>query len=302
MKILLTGSSGTIGTRLFERINGEHQMVGVDKRPNKWSPAINEKTVITDLRDRQAVKNLPGDIDLVIHFAANARVYELVKEPDMALDNILMVYNVLEYARRHRIPGIIFASSREVYGNIMADAPIKEGQVEVVNCESPYSASKLSGEAMMQAYGRVYGIRQIIVRFSNVYGMYDDSDRVIPLWGRQMTANQDITVFGREKVLDFTYIDDAVDAVISLVSRFDRVAGNTFNIASGEGVRLYDVAEKMKKLFNARSGVILRDNRPGEVWKFRADISKAVKLLDYHPQVKIDEGLRRTADWYRQNS
>ena len=299
MKILITGSSGTIGTRLFEHLLPKHEVIGTDVVQNKWNPELDARTIRLDLRKREVLSRLPRDFNLVIHLAANARVYELVKDPQRALDNILINFNVLEFMRKNSIGKVIFASSRETYGNIMGEKAISEDMVRLENCESPYSASKVTGEALTHAYSKVYGIDFVIMRFSNVYGMYDDSDRVIPLWLRQCLSNEDIIVYGKEKVLDFTYIDDTVAAVTSIIDRFDQVKGNTLNIASGEGVNLLSIAQQIKKLIEASSHIIEDNNRPGEVWKFEADISRARKLLDYEPKIGIEEGLRKTVDWYQ---
>ncbi len=121
-RVLLTGSSGMIGTRLYERLSPAYEIIGVDIKPNKWLPRINENTVQMDLRDIAEFESLPSDISTIIHLAANARVYELVKAPELALDNILMTCNVLEFARKHHVENIIFSASRETYGNIEMDA------------------------------------------------------------------------------------------------------------------------------------------------------------------------------------
>jgi len=301
MRILLTGSSGTIGTRLFEKLkqNPAHEIVGVDKHRNKWHEETDHCTIQADLRYREEVDQLPGGFDLIVHFAANARVYELVREPDLAFDNMLINFNVLEYARGNSIPGIIFASSREIYGNTMQSKPIREDDVRVEHCESAYGASKLVAEALLHAYQKSYGLDFVIARFSNVYGMYDDSDRVVPLWISQCLHNEPMVIFGQEKSLDFTYIDDAVNGIIRMIDRFDKVKGNAFNIAYGKEIRLLEVAEKIKGLLNASGEIIVKENRPGEVWRFEADISKAKELLGYKPGLNIEEGLKRTVEWYK---
>ena len=298
MRILLTGSSGTIGTRLFETLLGKHETVGVDIRQNKWKSELNGRTVIADLRKSEELAKLPTDFDMVIHFAANARVYELVKDPQLALDNIIMTFNVLEYMRKNNISRVMFASSREAYGNIMDSEAISEEMVRVENCESPYAASKISGEAMIQSYSRVYGVRLVILRFSNVYGMYDDSDRVVPLWIRQCMKGEDLTVYGRDKSLDFTYIDDTIEGVVKAIDRFDEVKGSIFNLSYGDEVSLLSVAKLLKQLLHSNNGTIIKGSRLGEVWKFEANISKAKSLLGYKPRIGIEEGLDRTVKWY----
>jgi len=302
MKILITGSSGSIGTRLFEHLLPQHEVVGVDVNQNRWNPKLNVHTICLDLRKNKALNGLPIDFDLVIHLAANARVYELVKDPQRALDNMIITFNVLEFMRGNNIGKIIFASSRETYGNIMGEKAILEDMVRLENCESPYSASKVTGEALIHAYSKVYGVDFVIARFSNVYGMYDDSDRVIPLWFKQCSNSEDVFVYGKEKVLDFTYIDDAVAAVTKIIDSFNQVKGNTFNIASGKGVNLLNLAWQIKKLLQTSSNIIEDNNRLGEVWKFEADISRARRLLDYEPKTGIEEGLEKTVAWYKEHN
>ena len=300
MRIMLTGSSGTIGTRLFEKLlQLNHDVIGVDRKENKWNKSLNKRTVRIDLLKQSDLIKLPKDIDLIIHLAANARVYELVKNPDLALENMVTTFNVLEFARKNKVNKIIFSSSREIYGNSIEENLMAEDKVKIESCESPYSASKISAEALIHAYKKVYGIDFVIIRFSNVYGMYDDSDRVTPLWIRQALKNENLIVYGESKVLDCTYIDDAINGVMKIIERFDNIKAETFNIAYGKGVKLTYVANKIRELLKSESKIIIKENRLGEVWKFQANISKARKLLGYEPKVDIDNGLMRTINWYK---
>ncbi len=306
-KVLVTGSSGTIGTRLCERLLADGKsVVGMDWKPNKWNASINDITVSVDMRDEQAVLKAAADkrmqgVETLVHLAANARVYELVEEPGMARDNFLSLFNALELARTSGIKRFIFASSREGYGNITADA-YREDMVRVENCESPYTASKVGGEALVHAYGRCYGIDIVIVRFSNVYGMYDDSERVVPLFIRLARANKPLTIFGKEKCLDFTYIDDAVAGVCAILDKFAAVKGDTFNLAYGEGTTIVQLAEDIKRLIGSTSELVLGQSRTGEVKRYIADISKARKLLGYSPKTPFSEGVKKSVEWYAKNT
>jgi len=109
-------------------------------------------------------------------------------------------------------------------------------------CESPYTASKIGGEAMVKAYQKCYSIDTSLLRFSNVYGRYDRSNRVVPLFIAQAARGQDLTVYGADKVLDFTYIDDCVAGLMEVIDSFEKVQGTTLNIASGEGTSLLELA------------------------------------------------------------
>jgi UDP-glucose 4-epimerase len=288
---MLTGSSGMIGTRLFEKfLQLNHDVVGLDRKENKWNKSLNKRTIKIDLLKQNNLLKLPKDVDLIVHLAANARVYELVANPELALENIVTAYNVLEFSRKNKINKIIFSSSREIYGNLIDENSMAEDKAKIENSESPYSASKISAEALIHAYKKGYGIDFAIIRFSNVYGKYYDSDRVIPLWIRQALKDQNLIVYGENKVLDFSYIDDSIDGVVKIIERFDDIKGEIFNIAYGKAINLTYVANKIRELLRSKSKIVIKENRPGEVWKFEADILKAKKLLDYESTVGIDEG------------
>lgn len=297
-RIIVTGSSGTIGTALCEALlSAGYEIIPVDWKPNKWNSDINKKTILVDLRNSAELKKIPHDADLIIHLAANARVYNLVVDPSLALDNFLTTFNTIEFARQHKIPNFLFASSREVYGN-SGKLVYNEKDARVEECESPYTASKLAGEALVHSYRRCYNLKTIIVRFSNVYGRYDESDRVIPLFIRKTMKNEDLTIFGKDKLLDFTFIDDTIAGLILCIQKFDAVNGNTLNLASGKGATIIEVAEIIQRIQNRKNAVHIEDNRTGEVVKYVADISLAKKLLGFNPKINIEDGIRKAIAWY----
>lgn len=303
MKILVTGSSGTIGTRLCETLlKKNYTVIGADWKPNKWNPKIDKLTLRVDLRDKEKVmQQLPVDIDLVIHLAANARVYNLVLDPSLARDNFESLFNVLEYCRLRKVKGFMFSSSREVYGNSDKIVHV-EDEAYVKNCESPYTASKIGGEALVHSYHQCYHLDFVIFRFSNVYGMYDESDRVVPLFIRLCKKDQDICIFGKEKLLDFTYIDDTVAGIMLTLQQFSSIKNDTFNIAYGQGTSILEVAQLTKELLNSKSKLIIQGNRTGEVVRFIADIAKAREKLGYEPHITIVEGIKKSIEWYQTHS
>jgi UDP-glucose 4-epimerase len=297
-KILVTGSSGTIGTVLAERLlNAGHEMVGVDLRANSWSEAVDDRTIITDLTCMQDLRELPTDPDIVVHLAANARVHHLVEHPVGARENFDMTFNILEYARRNDISKFIFSSSREVYGN-KEKTVYSEEDTLVDECESPYTASKVAGEALVDSYRKCYDIQSCVLRFSNVYGKYDASDRVVPLFIAQAHQGEDLTVYGESKMLDFTHVDDCVDGIFKTIDNFHKVPGMTLNIASGEGTSLIDLSKIISDEVTTDVDVNIEPNRTGEVSRFISDTARARKILGYDPDYDFSEGIEAAIDWY----
>jgi nucleoside-diphosphate-sugar epimerase len=303
LRVLITGSSGQIGTNVgLALLKRGDQVAGVDIRPNTWTDAI--PTRILDLSQAAPEQIGDGPVDVVVHLAAYAKVFELVEHPERAFANIRMIYPVLEYCRRYEIP-VLFGSSREVYGDIQHHIT-DETAADFVVAESPYSASKIAGEAMIYSYGECYGLPYLVYRFSNVYGRFDNDlermERVIPLFIRKVSRDEPIVVYGREKVLDFTYVDDAVSGVLlgidALVAA--RVRNQTFNLSYGQGNTLVDVVNIVSLALGRKARVRYEPARPGEIMRYVGDISKARQRLGYQPRVPLSEGLPRTIEWWRE--
>lgn len=318
MRILITGSSGQIGTNLALRLISEgHYVFGVDKRVNTWTDRF--QYLLQDLSsvypaDERGIGGVEyPQVDLVVHLAAHAKVHELVRLPHRAMQNITMTYNVLEYCRLAGLP-IVFSSSREVYGDIHryiedeADRPetMGESTAHFAYTESPYSASKIAGEALIYSYARCYGLKYIVFRFSNVYGRYDNDiermERVIPLFIRRIQADQPITIFGENKVLDFTYVDDCVLGIASGIKALHegRVENHTINLAYGSGNTLVKMANLIADALEKEARITIAPSQLGEVTHYIADITKARQLLGYDPKVPLEEGIPRAVAWNKQ--
>jgi nucleoside-diphosphate-sugar epimerase len=304
MKILITGSSGQIGTNLgLALLERGDTVLGIDHRANTWTDRI--ETVNLDLA-RAEIADLPsGPFDVVLHLAAHAKVYELVEHPERAMENIQMLFTVLEYCRRHEFP-IIFSSSREVYGDIHHHIT-HESLADFVVAESPYSASKISGEALVYSYFQCYQLPHLVFRFSNVYGRFDNDakrmERVIPLFIDRINRGEPITVFGRDKVLDFTYVDDCVQGVMKGVAALTerRLSAQTINLAYGQGWTLVDLVNLVSLGLGKTPQVTYQPSRPGEVMRYVADIGQARKLLGYQPETPLSGGIPKTIQWWRES-
>src|SRR3954469_1977706 len=285
MRILVTGSSGQIGTNLALTLRGAgHEVLGVDNRPNEWNDEIDtEKVDLVALGRGEQTWQPPWTPDVIVHLAAWAKVHQLVKEPAKALENVEMAFAALEIARASGAP-VVFGSSREVYGDIHRHIT-DEAMADFVVAESPYSASKIAGEAFFYSYARCYDIRHLVFRFSNVYGRFDNDldrmERVIPLFVRAIDAGRPIRVFGRSKMLDFTYVDDCVRGITAGIEALagGTVGNATVNLAYGQGQTLHDLVHLIELALGATADVTYEPPQTGEVTRYVADISKARELL-----------------------
>ncbi len=306
MRVIITGSSGQIGTNLALRLVSEgHEVFGIDNRPNTWTNDF--PYLLQDLSGHYpAYHGGIGGVDypksdVVVHLAAHAKVHQLVREPHRALENMVMTFNVLEYCRQTKTP-VIFSSSREVYGDIHR-FDTEENNADFAYTESTYSASKIAGEALVYSYSRCYGLPYLVFRFSNVYGRFDNDIgrmvRVIPLFVQRLSRDLPITVYGAEKVLDFTYVDDCVDGIVRGINALasGKAVNETVNLAYGKGNTLVKMAELVAGALGKTPDITLAPSLVGEVTHYIANIGKANALLGYEPKVSLEEGIPRAVEW-----
>jgi UDP-glucose 4-epimerase len=202
---------------------------------------------------------------------------------------------------------VIYASSREVYGDIHRFEEYDESVADFAYTESTYSASKISGEAFVYSYARCYGLKYLVFRFSNVYGRYDNDlarmVRVLPLFIHTMLRDEPVTVFGQEKTLDFTYVDDCIDGITRGIEALadGRVVNETVNLAYGQGNSLVHAAELIAAELGAEPKITLAPSLLGEVTHYVADLTKARELLGYEPAVPLEEGISRSVAWFKEH-
>lgn len=307
MNILITGSSGQVGTNLaLALIQKETSVLGLDKRQNSWTDQIPllqcdlAEAGMPPLAEIAAMPNF-GRPDLVVHLAANAKVHELVKEPRRAHENTTITFHVLEFCRQHQLP-IIFTSSREVYGRPQPPV-VAEDTTDVFHILSPYAAYKMADEMLIYSYTNCYGLKYLVFRLSNVYGRYDNDiermTRVLHIFVDQMRRGEPITIFDRHKTVDFTYVDDCVNGLMLGIEKLYRgeVVNETFNLSSGSPASLALLAETVAANLGVTPTIIDQPIQPGEINFYVADLSKAKRLLGYEPTVSFAEGIKRAVQW-----
>lgn len=250
-----------------------------------------------------AVEILHG-ADAIVHLAASVSVIKSIESPyESALNNVMSTVRVLEACKRHKIPKMVFASSAAVYGG--AQPPISEGAT--LNPMSPYAASKVAGEAYVNAWVNSFGLEAVTLRFMNLYGPRRSTGPyagVMIKFAEALSEGRDLKIFGDGlNTRDFTHASDAAQAVMLALETGD-LGGKVFNIGTGKATTIRRLAEmfieRMGRLGSPEATkIVYAEERAGEVKDSYADISKAVSVLGYKPRVELDVGLDEFVDWWR---
>jgi UDP-glucose 4-epimerase len=189
-----------------------------------------------------------------------------------------------------------------VYGDIHRYIT-EESYADFSFTESPYSASKIAGEALIYSYAQCYDLNYLVFRFSNVYGRYDNDidrmERVIPLFIKKISDHEPITVYGKDKILDFTYVDDCVEGVCRGIELLvnQQAVNQTINLAFGQGNSLVKMAEFIGEAVGVEPQIRIEPPRIGEVTQYIANIGRARALLGYDPKTPLREGIYKAVAW-----
>ncbi len=316
MNFLVTGGAGFIGSHVCERLlDAGHAVWVFDDLNNFYDPQIKRRNlrdiqslakpfefVHGDLVDRAALEELFGSVkfDQVIHLAARAGVRPSLAEPALYQRvNVEGTVNVLEAARLNGVKKITIASSSSVYG-VNAKVPFSESD-PIFSAISPYAASKLACEALGHVYHHIYGLDVAMLRFFTVYGPRQRPDLAIHKFAQLISAGKPIPVFGDGRTArDYTYITDIVDGVIACTQK--RFGFEIFNLGESQTVTLSQLIELLEKSLGKKAILDRQPPQPGDVPITFADVSKARAMLDYHPRVKIADGIPLFVDWFRKNN
>ena len=308
MKILVTGGAGFIGAHLAGRLAElGHAVRVIDNfstghRSNLESLAPGAELVEGDIRSYERASTAVRGCEFVFHLAALPSVPRSVQDPLTShAVNVTGLQNVLLAARDAGVRRLVYASSSSVYGANPA-LPKREDMIPLPI--SPYAVSKLAGEGYCRAFGEVYGLDTVALRYFNVFGPYQDvrSDyaAVIPNFTDALTAGRPPVVFGDgEQSRDFTYVENVVAANV-LALRAEGVAGGVYNVACGEQVTVNELIAQLRERLGSDVEPTYLAARPGEVRHSLADISAARRDLGYEPVVRFGEGLDRTVTHQRE--
>jgi UDP-glucose 4-epimerase len=286
-KVVVTGGAGFIGSHLVDRLlaDAHSDVVVLDnlhrgRLTNLAKHTANPRLSVIqgDIRNADVVAETVRGADVVYHLAAQSTVMGAVEDLDYSFStNVIGTFNVLRSAARESVRRVVFASSREVYGEPI-ELPVDEGQpLLAINF---YGASKVTGEAYCRAFRRASGLNTVILRLANTYGLRD-SGRVIPRWVEQAIAGEDLTVYGGKQVLDFVWVGQIVEALVRTAELDGPMP--PINIGSGTGTRIVDLARRIRLMAGSHSQIKLVPARAVEVVQYVARIDRMRQLLRLEP-------------------
>jgi nucleoside-diphosphate-sugar epimerase len=306
MKVLLTGGAGFIGSHLTESLLEDgHKITIIDNYCSSQESNIEHLREKEDLniKEKDVLDNLKfeRDFDYVLHFASRASPKNYQDHPIHTLrTNSEGTLKMLELADQHNAK-FMYSSTSEIYGNPEVHPQTEDynGNVNTTGPRSCYDEGKRFGEAAIKSYDMKHGIDYRIIRIFNTYGprLREEDGRVISNFLNQALDNEPLTVYGDgEQTRSFCYIDDLVRGIRAAM---DSEKGGIFNLGNPDEHTILELAEKVQEVVDTNSEITHQELPEDDPEKRKPDISRAKKELGWTPHVSLEEGLRKTAEYYK---
>jgi len=308
MKYVVTGGAGFIGSNLVRGLlaDGPHQIVVVDnlltgseRNLDEVSSQIDFQRI--DLRDFEPTRAAFNGTDVVFHLAAIPSVPRSIEDPRPSHEaNIDATFNVYLAAKEAGVKRVVYAASSSAYGD--SDV-LPKVETMVPRPKSPYAVQKLLGEYYAGAFSSCFGLEAVALRFFNVYGPRQDPasaySGILSIFMKCVITGQVPLIHGDgEQSRDFTYVEDVVGLLLK-ASRAPNVSGQVYNAGNGNRYSLNIVWDVLQKIAGVKIAARYGPPRAGDVRDSQADTTAAVRELGHKPLYSLEDGLRKTLDWYR---
>ena len=309
-RVLVTGAEGFIGSHLVDQLLEEGARVRALVHYNpfgRWGwlqdRADDVEILSGDVRDGDRVAGVVDGVDVVFHLAALIGIPYSYEAPESYLQtNVIGTYNVLTACRRAGVERMVQTSTSEVYGTARR-VPIDESHP--LQPQSPYSASKIAGDMTALSFHHAFGLPVAVVRPFNTYGPRQSTRAIIATVLAQIySGSPEISVGATTPTRDFNFVTDTVRGFLA-VADCDRALGEVVNIGSGREIAIGDLIDLLVKISGRDVRVVSTTDRlrppASEVERLLCDNTRAREWAGWKPEVGLEEGLRRTAEWARDN-
>ena len=307
--ILLIGGAGFIGSSIAEKLVDNNSITLFDsgiRNALPYTGLMKNKNVTMikgDVLDRDKLKKVIPEHDIIVHLAAIAGVSSVITNPALTFTtNLIGTYNVLECIKNMKILRFIDFSTSEVYGpdaeNVTEESNTVQGHIGEPRWN--YAVSKLASEYLTFSYCKEYGIPTVTVRPFNIYGPKQIGDGGIRSFIINALKQKDLEIHGDgTNVRAWCYIGDMVEALLAMMEKKQAI-GHTFNIGNpNASITNLELAKKIIQITNSSSKIVFKEINYPDVRKRIPDISKAKKLLGFRPNVNLESGIKLTAEWCR---
>ena len=313
MRLLITGAAGFIGSNFVrmiadKRLQGISRVVVLDKLTyagvlENLNPAVDISSFLFvegDICDSNLVTSLLEGVDVIINFAAESHVDRSISgAADFVQTNIVGVQVLLDAIKASgKKIRFLQVSTDEVYGSIEEGSWTEDWPLQP---NSPYSASKAGGELLARSYNRTHGMDVVITRCSNNYGSHHFPEKLIPLFITNLIEGKKVPVYGTgENVRDWLHVDDHCRGIFSVL--MNGRSGEVYNIGGGRELTNNEITNLILDAMGAdESSIEYVEDRKGHDLRYSVDWTKINRELGYEPQVRFEDGLRETIQWYRDN-
>jgi NAD dependent epimerase/dehydratase len=313
--VLVTGGAGFIGGHLIERLLADGAEVTALVRYNSrgergtldWlDPELvaNVNVVAGELRDIESVSRATRGVDVVMHLGALIAIpYSYLNPRDYFEVNVLGALNVAQAALAADVSRVVHISSSEVYGTAR-EVPITE--THPIEPQSPYAASKVGADKLMDSWHRSFGLPVVVLRPFNTYGPRQSARAVTPTIITQALAGDTVKLGSLDPRRDLTYVTDTVAGMIAAATSADDTVGRTIQLGTGEAVSIGEILETVGELLGKRLIPELDEARVrpehSEVQLLLSDPTLAKSVLGWTPTVSLAEGLSYTIEWISNNT
>ncbi len=305
MKIIVTGGAGFIGSHIVKvLLDSDYKVRVIDNLSRGFESLVDKRAdfQIEDLKNQKKVEKLIKDYDAVIHLGNYIVVPESMDNPvDYTENNVVNTVKLLEAMKDAQVSRIIFSSSATVYGD-SDKLPLKESH-PIATQTNQYGASKVAMEAFMGTYHKLYDFDVTILRYFNPYGpneMHKPETHAIPNFVKSILNKQTVPLYWKgEQVRDFIYVEDLARAHTEIL----QVPGlEVFNVGTESGTKVMDVINKIFEIVGYKVDIQDLGPRPGDASATYASAKKIEKLVGWQAKVSLDEGLKKTIDFYKKSS